>query len=319
MSKKPKEAIILLNMGGPNNLLEVEVFLKNMFNDPNILTMKSNMIRKFIATMITFFKTESSQDIYRQLGGKSPIVDHTKRLVLALQEALPEVYIDYVMRYTPPFAPEVIEKLKEKEIQKVYLIPLYPQYSTTTTKSSLEDFEEALHECTLDAVVLQINHYFELSSYNEAVIERIIEGLEGDKAEDYALIFSAHGLPQKIVDAGDPYQRHIKSHVELLKHKLSEKGLNFKEIKLAYQSKVGPMAWLKPSLEEALEKTRNENIIIYPIAFTIDNSETDFELVVEYQEIAQELGFKKYKVAPCVNDHPLFIKALVELYERMKM
>ncbi len=313
-----KEAIILLNMGGPNNLNEVEVFLTNMFNDPNILTMKSGGLRKFVATMITFFRTESSQEIYRQLGGKSPIVGHTVNLVNALQEALPDVYIDFVMRYTPPFAPEVLEKLKEKEIEKIYLIPLYPQYSTTTTKSSLEDFEEAFHEAKLDAILLEKKHYYELSTYNEAVIERIKEGLEGDKCEDYHLIFSAHGLPQKIVDAGDPYQRHVERHVELLTQMLQEKGVNFKNISLAYQSKVGPLKWLEPSLEQMLDRTRNENVLIYPIAFTIDNSETDFELGIEYREIAEELGFKKYKVAPCVNDHPLFVKALVELYEKMK-
>ena len=313
-----KEAIILLNMGGPNDLTEVEMFLTNMFNDPNILTMKSGGLRKFIATMITFFRTESSQEIYRELGGKSPIVGHTENLVSALQKALPEVYIDYVMRYTPPFAPEVIEKLKDKGIEKIFLIPLYPQYSTTTTKSSLEDFEEAFHDSGLDAILLEKKHYYELSKYNDAVIDRVKEGLEGDKSEDYHLIFSAHGLPQKIVDAGDPYQRHVERHVELLKKKLEEKNVKFKHVSLAYQSKVGPMAWLTPSLETMLDKTRNENVLIYPIAFTIDNSETDFELRIEYKEIADDLGFKKYKVAPCVNDHPLFIEALVELYEKMK-
>jgi protoporphyrin/coproporphyrin ferrochelatase len=311
-----KEAIILLNMGGPNNLSEVELFLKNMFNDPNILTMKSGALRKFIATMITFFRTESSQEIYRQLGGKSPIVGYTEKLVAALQEALPDVYIDYVMRYTPPFAPEVIDRLKEEGIEKIFLIPLYPQYST---KSSLEDFEEAFRASGLDAILLEKKHYYELSRYNDAVVERIKEGLEGDKCEDYHLIFSAHGLPQKIVDAGDPYQRHVERHVELLKAKLLEKNLPFKNVTLAYQSKVGPLAWLEPSLETMLDKTRNENVLIYPIAFTIDNSETDFELGIEYKEIAEELGFKKYKVAPCVNDHPYFVEALVELYNKMKM
>lgn len=306
-------------MGGPNNLMEVEVFLKNMFNDPNILTMKSGTVRKLVATMITFFRTESSQEIYRQIGGKSPIVGHTEKLVSAMQTALPDVYIDYVMRYTPPFAPEVLEKLKEKNIEKIFLIPLYPQYSTTTTKSSLEDFEEAFRASGLDAILLEKKHYYELPKYNDAVIERIVEGLQGDKCEDYHLIFSAHGLPQKIVDAGDPYQRHVERHVELLKAKLKEKKLPFKHVSLAYQSKVGPLAWLEPSLETMLNKTRNENVLIYPIAFTIDNSETDFELGIEYKEIAEELGFKKYKVAPCVNDHPYFVEALIELYNKMKM
>ncbi|MBU1642185.1 ferrochelatase, partial [bacterium] len=130
-----KEAIILLNMGGPNNLNEVEMFLKNMFSDPNILTMKSSLLRKFIGGMITLTRAESSQEIYRQIGGKSPIVGHTKRLVAALEKKLDDanLTVDFVMRYTPPFAPEVVERLKEKKIEKIYLIPLYPQYSSTTT------------------------------------------------------------------------------------------------------------------------------------------------------------------------------------------
>jgi len=313
-----KEAIILLNMGGPNNLSEVEMFLKNMFNDENILTMKSNILRKIIATSIIFFKTESSQEIYRKLGGKSPIVEHTKELVKDLRKELPEVYIDYVMRYTPPFAPEVIERLKEENIEKIFLLPLYPQYSTTTTKSSLEDFEKAFNESGLDAILVEKKHYYELYKYNEAIVERIIKGLDGDKSEDYYLIFSAHGLPQKIVDDGDPYQKHIERHVKLLKEKLKEEKINFKSIELAYQSKVGPVDWLKPSLEEVLINVRNENVLIYPIAFTIDNSETDFELSIEYKEIAENLGFKKYKVGKCVNNHPLFIQGIVELYKKMK-
>ncbi len=219
-----KEAIILLNMGGPNNLDEVEMFLKNMFNDPNILTMKSNLMRKFVGGMITFTRAESSQEIYRQLGGKSPIVDHTKNLIAALEKKLDDesVIVDFVMRYTPPFAPEVIERLKDKGVEKVYLLPLYPQFSTTTPKSSLEDFEEAFHDSGMDAILVEVKHYYENNTYNEAVIERIKEKMDDADYNDFDIIFSAHGLPQKIVDAGDPYQRHVERHVELLKTKLQE-------------------------------------------------------------------------------------------------
>jgi len=313
-----KKAIILLNMGGPNNLEEVELFLKNMFNDPNILTMKSGLLRRFIAGMITFMRTESSQEIYRKLGGKSPIVDHTKRVVSALQESIgSDVIVDFAMRYTPPFAAEVIERLVKEEVKKIYLIPLYPQYSTTTTKSSLEDFEEALHKSGLDAVLLEIKHYYENESYNEALISRIAEKMGNAGCRDYDLIFSAHGLPQKIVDAGDPYRRQIERHVEILKQKLAEHSMEFKDVHLAYQSKVGPMKWLEPSLEETLETMKGRKVIVYPLAFTIDNSETDFELEIEYREHAQELGLEDYRVCSCVNDHPLFIKALAEIYMKM--
>jgi len=313
-----KEAIILLNMGGPNNLNEVEMFLKNMFNDPNILTMKSAFLRRFVAGSITLMRAEASQEIYRSLGGKSPIVDQTKKLIAALQAKMGnDVIVDFVMRYTPPFAPEVIERLREEKVEKVFLIPLYPQYSTTTTKSSLEDFEAAMHDSDLDAILVEIKHYYTNDLYNEAVIARIKEQMVGADYRDYDLIFSAHGLPQKIVDAGDPYQRQIQRHVEILKQKLLDHELEFHQIHLAYQSKVGPMQWLEPSLEDSLKRVRNRGVIIYPIAFTVDNSETDFELAVEYRDIAEEHGFKNYRVCRCVNDHPLFIEALSEIFEKM--
>jgi ferrochelatase len=315
-----KEAIILLNMGGPNNLQEVELFLKNMFSDPNILTMKSSLLRKFVGGMITLTRAESSQEIYRQIGGKSPIVGHTKRLVAALEKKIDNenVTVDFVMRYTPPFAPEVVERLKEKKVEKIYLIPLYPQYSTTTTKSSLEDFEEAFHISGMDAVLVEVKHYYENNSYNEAVIQRIKEQMTDAEYNDFDLIFSAHGLPQKIVDAGDPYQRQVERHVELLKKKLQEHKMDFHQVHLAYQSKVGPLKWLEPSLGDALQRVRNRGVIIYPIAFTIDNSETDYELAIEYREIAEEMGFKEYKVCRCVNDSMKFVEALVEIYAKMK-
>jgi len=313
-----REAVILLNMGGPNNLEEVEMFLKNMFADKNILTMKSGLIRKFVGGMIVFNRTESSQEIYRQLGGKSPIVGHTKNLVSKLQEKLGEdVIVDFAMRYTPPFADEVIERLNVANVEKIYLIPLYPQQSTTTTKSSLEDFEEAYHKSGGDALLVEIKHFFENSTYNEAIIESIKESVGSDDYNNFDIIFSAHGLPQKIVDAGDVYQNHVEKHISILKEMLAKENMAFHDVHLAYQSKVGPMAWLKPSLDDKLKVVRNRGVIVFPIAFTIDNSETDFELEVEYREIAEELGFKEYRVCRCPNDSELFVDALCEIYKKM--
>ncbi|MBA1433183.1 MAG: ferrochelatase [Epsilonproteobacteria bacterium] len=314
-----KEAVVLLNMGGPNNLEEVEVFLRNMFTDKNILTMKSALLRKFVGGMIVFTRTESSQEIYRQLGGKSPLVGHTKNLVVKLQERLGEhVIVDFAMRYTPPFVCEVVERLNEADVDKIYLIPLYPQYSTTTTKSSLEDFEACYHDKGADALLIERKHFFENEKYNRAIIERIKESVSGDDYRDFDIIFSAHGLPKKIVDAGDVYEKHVNRHVEILKEMMLREGMDFHEVHLAYQSKVGRMEWLTPSLEDKLASVRNRGVVIFPIAFTIDNSETDFELDVEYREIAQEMGFKEYRVAKCPNDSDLFVDALQEIYEKMK-
>lgn len=315
-----KDAIVLLNMGGPNNLEEVEVFLKNMFNDKNIITVKSSLLRSFIATMITFGRTEKAQDIYKQIGGKSPIVEHTKHLVKKLQAKVQDegVIVDFAMRYTPPFSREVIERLNKENIEKIYLIPLYPQFSTTTTKSSLEDFEEQYHLIGGDAVLAEIKHFFQNNTYNKAVIARVKEIITPSECEEFDIIFSAHGLPQKIVDRGDVYERHVQKHVELLKNMLEDEGYKFKEVHLAYQSKVGPMEWLKPSLEEKLESIKSKRVIISPISFTIDNSETDYELEIEYREVAHELGFEHYRVCRCPNDSEFFVEALLEMYEKMR-
>ncbi len=314
-----KEAIILLNMGGPNNLEEVEVFLTNMFNDKNIITVSSPLLRKFIATMITFTRTESSQEIYEKLGGKSPIVGHTKNLVKKLQDRVGDgVIVDFVMRYTPPFADEVIERLNEKNVDKIYLIPLYPQFSTTTTKSSLEDFEQQYHIHGEDALVTEIKYFFQNEKYNEVILKNVQDVMGSNKYDEYEIIFSAHGLPQKIVDAGDVYQKHVIRHVDILKEMMAKKGMDFSSVHIAYQSKVGPMAWLRPALDEKLEELKGKKVIIFPIAFTIDNSETDYELDIEYREIADEIGLADYKVSRCPNDSDLFVEALYDIYKKMR-
>jgi len=314
-----REAIVLLNMGGPNKLDEVEMFLKNMFADKNILTMQSGLLRTVVGTMITFMRTEKAQDIYRQIGGKSPLVGHTKELVAKLQNKMGvDIIVDFAMRYTPPFADDVIERLNEQNVDKIYLIPLYPQYSSTTTKSSLEDFEDAYHYANGNAVLTETKHFFQNETYNKAIIERIKESVGSDKYKDFDIIFSAHGLPQKIVKAGDPYEQHVNRHVEILKTMFRTEGMDFHETHLAYQSKVGPMKWLEPSLDTKLESIRNRGVIIFPLAFTIDNSETIYELEIEYREIAGELGFKDYRVCKCPNDSELFVDALVEIFEKMK-
>ena len=314
-----KNAIVLLNMGGPNDLYEVQTFLHNMFNDPNILTMKSALLRRFIASVITSNRTKSAQEVYMKLGGKSPIVGLTKTLVAALQAKMgDEAVVAFAMRYTPPFAAEAVAQLKAEGITHIYLIPLYPHYSTTTTKSSLEDFERQMHQGGLEAIVTEVKHFFQNPRYNQAILSRIEAAMKDAAFADYDIIFSAHGLPQKIVDAGDPYARHVAAHVALLTTMMAHKGMQFRAVHLAYQSKVGPLKWLEPSLDQKLEALENKKVLIFPIAFTIDNSETLYELDMEYRAVAERLGFESYRVAACPNAHPLFVDALAEIYAGMQ-
>jgi ferrochelatase len=303
-----KKALVLLNMGGARNKNELEVFLTNMFNDKNILTIKNDMIRSMLASLIVTMRLNKAWDNYEQIGGKSPLHELTDILIDKLQDILPEYYVTAANRYTSPFAQTACARIKDKKIKDVVLLPLYPQYSTTTTKSSIEDFIEKANNIFN---ITTIAPFYKNSLYNQAICNEIIKVQA--KYNDFHLIFSAHGLPQKIVDNGDSYQQEIEEHIEILKEKLSHYAINLKSINLAYQSKVGPMKWLMPSLDNMLKNFTDKKVIIYPISFIIDNSETLFELNIEYRELAQKLGIKEYKVCSCVNEDDLFVKAVKEL------
>lgn len=305
-----QKALVLLNMGGPNNLDEVKLFLSNMFNDKNIITVKSDLLRRFIALMITTSRTKTAQANYAKLGGKSPLVGYTEKLVDKLQIALPDYYVTFAMRYTPPFCEGVIQELQSKGIDEVVLLPLYPHYSTTTTKSSVEDFKDVAKALGYTGNVQIIEHFYEDTAYNRLLVKKIKEALGENDPSGMELIFSAHSLPQKIIDKGDPYQKEITSHVGLIEKLLKEEQIHFKAIHLAYQSKLGPVKWLEPSLEDKLKSLTNKNALIVPISFTIDNSETEFELSMEYAEVAHHLGFERYLVAKCPNDDEAFVECI---------
>ncbi len=279
------KALVLLNMGGARNKEELELFLRNMFNDKHILTVKSDLLRSMIASIIVYMRKDSAWENYELIGGKSPINELTDQLVAKLQDKLPEVFVTQAMRYTPPFASQCIKQLEEKNIKDIILLPLYPQYSTTTTQSSLLEFIDEANE-----------------QFNMIAVEP----------------FYKNNLPQKIVDAGDTYQEEVEEHVKILTNKLVDYGIEFNSVNLAYQSKVGPMKWIDPSLDESLKDFKDKKVIIYPISFIIDNSETFFELDIEYREIAQELGIKEYQVCKCPNDSDIFVDVVLKLIDSIK-
>lgn len=308
-----QKALVLLNMGGPNNLDEVKLFLSNMFNDKNIITVKSALLRRFIALMITTSRTKKAQANYAKLGGKSPLVGYTEKLVEKLQHALPSLHVNFAMRYTPPFCEGVIREIQEKGIEEVILLPLYPHYSTTTTKSSVEDFKDVAKALGYTGKISVIDRFYEDENYNQLLVKKIKEALGENDPSQIELIFSAHSLPQKIIANGDPYESEITLHVKHIEKLLEASNLHFKAIHLAYQSKLGPVKWLEPSLETKLMSLNNKNALIVPISFTIDNSETEFELSMEYAEVAHKLGFERYIVAKCPNDDEAFVACIKHL------
>lgn len=311
-----KKAIVLMNMGGPNNLSEVDLFLKNMFNDKYIIG-APQPIRAMIGWIIRKKRLKEATHNYAQLGGVSPIVGHTKRLVRRLSKEI-DADIFYLMRYTPPFSSDLMQTLKKYDA--IYAIPMYPHYSSTTTRSSIEDLQKEAKKYGIENRIKTIDSYYDDPHYNKAIASRILEALGGDDSQEFTLIFSAHGLTQRTIDKGDPYQKHILANVEAAKKELQKQGVVFNSIEVAYQSRLGPMEWLRPYLEDKLAEVvkSNKKVIIYPISFTVDNSETTGELDIEYREVADELGFEEFIVAKSPNHHPMFLECLKNIYYSMR-
>jgi ferrochelatase len=292
------KGILLLNMGGARSAPELRSFLYNMFSDPRII---ASPVRHLLAPLLSTLRYQKVWRKYELIGG-SKIYQHTDRLVDKLRRRTgAEVFP--VMRYTRPQADDLF---RQQKFDELILVPLYPHYSSTTTQSSVEDVHRGLERSGQRPLVREIGPYYDDPRFNASILERI-----GEQYEDggFHLIFSAHGLPQKIA-ARDPYAGQIEKHVALLQSLLPESGLHFKGVHLAYQSRVGPMRWLEPSLLDVLQGLAGEKVIVYPLSFTIDNSETDLELAIEYKELARTLGLDDYRVCRVQNDSDAFVQFL---------
>ncbi len=294
-----KRGVLLLNMGGPNNIGEVELFLRNMFADENILPIHPRL-RRIIGNRIVRKRLKEAEENYRELGGKSPLTEITWSLAAKVEE-LSGLPVRPAMRYVPPFAEAALKEFQHAGIGELVLFPMYPQYSTTTTRSSVEDVEARCEAMGYHPRIRVIDPYYDDYDYLDIQADRIAEASRGIKTEEYDLILSAHGLPLSIIKAGDPYEKQVEANVSALKTYLKCRGVPFKNIRLAYQSKVGNAAWLEPNLADLLRRPENLKVLIFPLAFTVDNSETLFELDREHRRIAEKIGYEDYRVAACPN------------------
>lgn len=304
------KALFLLNMGGPSNIDEVELFLNNMFADKNILVMPG-YLRQLVSMIIINKRLEHVQENYRILGGKSPLLSLTKSLIHKLDIKL-DMPIYPVMRYVPPFADQALRVCQEKGMTELILFPMYPQYSSTTTHSSVEEIERHCEALGYRPKITLIDPYYDTYMYIKASCEKIIEAMSGKQTKEYDLLLSAHGLPLSIIKSGDPYQNQVEGTSSAIKIYLEEHGIEFHSIRLVYQSKVGSAAWLEPNLIDILRNPRHKKVLIFPLAFTIDNSETVFELDIEHREIAEKIKYEDYIVASCLNDSDIFVDMIVE-------
>lgn len=309
----PKPAVVLFNMGGPTSLFEVEGFLKNLFNDPNILDIKSSFLRSTLASFITNKRLEESKKMYQAIGGSSPIVSHTFALTELLNSLDKEHFYTYCMRYSPPFAKDVFADLQQKGIDCIILFSMYPQYSFTTTKSSLLDIHSALKKLQFSPKIRVIERYFSHLDYNELILKRVLQALGERNPSDYTLLFSTHAIPQATVKKGDNYPFECAQNVDTFTQIAKQKGIEFQEILLSFQSKIGPVKWTTPTTKDTIKTLKGRNVVVFPLAFTIDNSETDYELSIDYANLAKQSGLSDYIVAQCFNAKQDFAEFIINM------
>lgn len=299
-----KKALVLMNMWASRNKKEFKTFLKNMFMDEKILPIKNIFVRKIVSFLIVRKIYKKNWSNFEKIWWNSPMHNLTENLVKILEKIFPEYFITYSMRYTKPFSKEVIKKLKEKNIEEIILFTLYPHNSIASNISSLEDFEKNLKKNLskdFNPVLKKIDAFYQNKIYNDLIIKNILEKVNKNFS-DYEFIFSAHSLPKRVIEAWDTYEKHIEKNVEILKKEFEKNNMNFNSITLAYQSKVGKEKWLEPSLWTILQKFKWKKVIIYPISFTIENSETVYELDIEYKELAKKYWVKEYLRVDCLNE-----------------
>jgi ferrochelatase len=323
VGKDKPVGVVLLQLGGPDSLETVEPFLYNLFCDPDIIDLPlAFLFRRSLAAFIARRRAPHVKTFYARIGGKSPIGKLTRRQASALERALrPEIDARVViaMRYWNPMTDEAVDALAAAGVGKVVLLPLYPQYSKTTTGSSVREWDRALRRRGLDQFdVRTVTEFCEHPMYVAALVKNIGIALRRvPPAERTAvqLVFSAHGTPVRLVRGGDPYQSQIIRTYEAVVRE-GKFGLPHH---LCYQSKVGPQRWLEPSLDATIERLAGEgatHLIVVPIAFVSDHSETLWEINIEAKQEAKRLGIRYFDMSPALHTAPGFIAALRDLTMR---
>lgn len=308
-----KTAVILFNLGGPDSLEAVQPFLFNLFNDPAIIRLP-NPFRWLLAKLISTRRAPVARGIYENMGGRSPILPQTEAQAQALQQLLGDGFRVFIsMRYWHPFSDETAQAAKDWGAERVILLPLYPQYSTTTTASSFRDWKCAAAKVGLTVPTTEIVQYETEPGFITAQTALLRERLsEAEARGKVRILFSAHGLPKKIVDAGDPYQKQVEASVAAVLQQLGRPDL---ETQICYQSRVGPLEWIGPATDAEITRAAEEKraILVVPIAFVSEHSETLVELDIEYAELAQHHGAAAYIRIPTVGVQPDFIAGLAAL------
>lgn len=318
-----KVAVVLLNLGGPDCKNAIRPFLMNFFMDKNIIRFPVPF-RCLIAWGIAFSRSRrEAKDSYKELGDKSPLLNNSIAQAKAVEKLLKDdtsvKYKTFIsMRYWHPMSDQVVREVRDWGADEIVLLPLYPQFSTTTTWSSMGVWQKAMHYAGMTTPVSTICCYPFNKGFIKASVENIKDQLKQarkDGHEKIRVLFSAHGLPEKFVRDGDPYQWQCEQSARKIVDALGEENLDWT---ICYQSRVGRMKWIGPSTEEEIERAAEDGtaIIIYPHAFTQEHVETLVELDIEYKEVAEEKGLHGYYRAQTVGTHPAFIEGLADLVRK---
>jgi ferrochelatase len=310
-----KKAIILFNLGGPDKIENVEPFLFNLFNDPAILNLPT-FLRYPLAKLISNRRAPVAKKIYEELGGSSPILQLTKEQSSALEIKLNQTQTKdefkcfIIMRCWNPRAKDVIKDVQLYGPDEIVLMPLYPQYSAATSGSSIKEWKDICKKNRYQVKTSTICCYPTDQNFINAHTKEIIKKIKDLK--NFKLIFSAHGLPEKNIKNGDPYQWQVEQSVKKIVESLNVENLDWI---LSYQSRVGPLKWIGPSTEDIIVENSKigKHIVLVPIAFVSEHSETLVELDIEYKEIADANGCKNYTRVPALGINEDFIKAMSEL------
>jgi ferrochelatase len=307
-----KLAIVLFNLGGPDSLEAVQPFLENLFGDPAIISLPG-WLRRPLAPLLARRRAVKAKEIYAAIGGSSPIVGQTEAQARALEAEFAGEHEcrGYVcMRYWHPMTDAVVRSVARFKPDRIVLLPLYPQFSSTTTNSSFTAWRKA---ASFKVPTTEVRSYPTDAGFVAASVELVKQGLAeaGDSAR---VLFSAHGLPEKVIRAGDPYQREVEASSEAIAAGIGglARGTDWT---VCYQSRVGPLKWIGPSTEDEIRRAGAEGrkVVVYPVSFVSEHSETLFELDIAYRQLATEQGVSAYVRVPTVGTHPAFIRGLAQL------
>ena len=309
-----KKAVVLFNLGGPDKLESVEPFLFNLFNDPEILSIPS-IFRYPLAKFISKRRAPIAKNIYKEIGNRSPILELTEEQAASLENSL-SVKGNYkcfvVMRCWHPRAKDVIKKVKEFNPEEIILLPLYPQFSAATSGSSINEWNDLCIKENFNVKTKTICCYPTENNFVKSHANLIKKTVRNEENKNFKLLFSAHGLPEIKIKKGDPYQWQVEETVKKIMMELKDENLDHT---ISYQSRVGPLKWIGPSTDDEIIKHAKEKkgIVIVPVAFVSEHSETLVELDIEYKKLAEENGCSFYKRVPALGIEENFIKGLTEL------